>query len=699
MKKIILLSIYLVFLISNISAAATDISGQWLITKVVFGENSEELYQTLTFRTDGMAELQDMVFGSWEMNGNNKVKIKSEMVEEFEGTWIISKLSDSELILKSNNNVLYFKNYNETQIEQENSESDLQGVWELTKTNEDDSDIYVYFEYPNIMQLKYIDYGYTSNESGLWIYNKNNNSVTMMVRDPLLRGNSKILSITDSEISLMNNGNKISANKLEQNGTGREQFSLSNEEYSSETDTMDYNNNYLEYENFSWAQAETKTAYLERVTNLKYKKSFLLNNFDVFITDELSAKVSRDEYSGSIAIDNIFEELPKGDYPDENIFYPLEEPFIYTLVGDKEVTVPAGTFECIVIDTDDYSMNSITRLYMIKNRPGVYAKIINIEDQFDEELYTMYELTDIEGDFNNQKNEKISGEWFLIEMESNGEINKMSTNFEFIDDGRISITQSGYISYYNWSFNEDDNSIILNLNNGDQELIIEVLTDSKMQLKNNELSYSFIKMNKGLAELSEEESRISGYWMLTNTSNPYSLIHLTDDHSVCDIERILRSPIDENYSSIQGKWMYNNTDKSLVFNTDEYEAICSGSFEINKLNETVMILGDRGNSLNFIKIDPDKIAKDNEESGISGLWKINYSTGTYNYYDFRDPILFRKGSSPEDMPISGLWFYNPENKMIFMGYQMHQLEGFTGITEITEETIIFGNGLVAERVR
>ena len=51
------------------------------------------------------------------------------------------------------------------------------------------------------------------------------------------------------------------------------------------------------------------------------------------------------------------------------------------------------------------------------------------------------------------------------------------------------------------------------------------------------------------------------------------------------------------------------------------------------------------------------------------------------------------------MPKSGLWFYNPENKIIFLGYQMHQLEGFSVIKEIRVNLIIFENGLEAERVR
>ena len=73
--------------------------------------------------------------------------------------------------------------------------------------------------------------------------------------------------------------------------------------------------------------------------------------------------------------------------------------------------------------------------------------------------------------------------------------------------------------------------------------------------------------------------------------------------------------------------------------------------------------------------------------------------GKVNFYDFRDPVLFRKGSTKEDMPKNGLWFYNPKNKNLFLGYMMFQLEGFSVISDITENTITFENGLKAERVR
>ncbi len=700
MKKILLIIISLAFIINNISAVTTDIIGQWLMTKAVFNGNTDEVYQTLNFRDDGSAYIQGRGFGSWKTNSkDNTVTIESEMIDEFAGTWKISKSTESKMTLGSKDGSLFFTRYNPEEIENNNKNSGLKGVWKLNNKDEDDADILLYFKAPDKLLVHYTGYGYTGKGSGIWIHNKKENSVILIVQDRLLRGRNDIVSITNGEFILKNKGIKITGYKLEQNGKTREQLPLVENDNKLTTNIQNDETTGLNRENFSWFNIEAKNSYLKDVTTLKYKKSTLLDNFDVFITENLSADVSFDEYNGTIEIDDIFDELPGSDDYEENAFYPLEEPFEYTVVGEKDITVPAGTYKCTVIDINDTFEGSRTRLYMINNRPGVYAKIITVKKEFDDETYNMYELTRIGGNFSTRNNKQIEGSWLLTELTSNGEKNKMSRDFDFINDGRLGLMQSGSINYFKWNYKADENKVALDFGDGEQNLNIETLTMSKMILKNNELTYSFIKMKTESTTPGKEDYLLTGYWMLTNTQNPYSLIHLTDDHSVYDIERISSSPIEENYAARQGKWMYDSSNKTLVFNTDEDDAICYGSFGVRKLKETLMVLDDQGYHRAFVKIDPDKIRNNNAESGLEGLWKIKGQNGTYNYYDFRDLLLFRKGLSEDDMPKTGLWVYNPKDKTLFMGYQMHQLEGSNVITKITEKTIIFDNGLTAEKVK
>jgi len=651
MKKIILVLISLAIISSNVLANTTDVTGQWLMTKAVFDGNTDEVYQTLNFRDDGSAEMQGRVFGSWKANSeDNTVTIKSKMIDEFAGTWKIADSTENEITLNSKNGCLFFTRYNPEEIAKNNIASGLIGVWKLDNKNDEDADILLYFKTPDELLVHYLADGFTGRSSGTWINNKKENSVILMVQDRLLRGRSNIVSITNGEFTLKKKGIEITGNRLEQNSETREQLPLTENDNNTTTITQNDETTGLNSENLSWFNIEAKRSYLKDVTTLKYTKSTLLDNFDVFITEDISADVSFDKYNESIKIDDIFDELPGSNEYEENAFYPLEKPFEYTVAGEKDITVPAGTFKCTVVEINDEFEGSRTRLYMINNRPGVYAKIITVKKDFDDETYNMYELTRIGGDFSAQNNKQIEGKWLLTELISDGEKKKMSRDFEFINDGRLELTQSGSIDYFKWNYKADENKVVLDFGDGEQSLNIETLTTSKMVLKNSKFTYSFVKMDTESTILSKENSYVTGYWMLTNTTNPYSLIHLTNDHSVYDIERIISSPIEENYATRQGKWMYDSSNKTLVFNTDEYDAICYGSLGVRKLNETLMVLDDQGYRLVFVKIDPDKIRNNNAESGLEGLWKIKGQNGAYNYYDFRDPLLFRKGLSKDDMP-------------------------------------------------
>lgn len=408
----------------------------------------------------------------------------------------------------------------------------------------------------------------------------------------------------------------LTGKRLEQNSSTRERLDSDNKFCNPDSSTEQ-----IGYDNFSWFDFEARTAYLKNTTELKYRKSVFLDEFDVFTTEELSAKVYKDD--NSISMDEIFTNIPEGEYTEDNIFYPLEGPFIYYTVGEKEITVPAGTFKCMVIDTDSFSSGNRTRLYMIENRPGVYAKVINIEDKFDGELFTMYELESIEGNFTIQKNKQIIGDWLLTGITTGDKINKTNINFEFINDGRIAVSQSGSMRFFNWK--ENGSGIILDFGDGEQNFTISKLTDNDLKLENPEMSYKFIKMNTGTN--STANSVLTGYWMLINTSDPYSLIHLTEDHSVFDIERIYSSPLSDNYAEMTGKWMYDSTGENLVFNTDEYEAICSGSLQIVKLDDELMILNDQGYRLVFIKIDPGKNIKTIRNRDYRGSGRLRTKTG------------------------------------------------------------------------
>ncbi|MBN2238122.1 MAG: hypothetical protein JW729_11220, partial [Bacteroidales bacterium] len=54
--------------------------------------------------------------------------------------------------------------------------------------------------------------------------------------------------------------------------------------------------------------------------------------------------------------------------------YPLKDD-TYRVVGQEQITTPAGTFDCTVLEVI-YDYDIAKKLWMINDKIGVYAKII-----------------------------------------------------------------------------------------------------------------------------------------------------------------------------------------------------------------------------------------------------------------------------------------------------------------------------------
>lgn len=393
MKKIVFSLLALLIISNGAMAKNSKIVGNWLLTTAKTGDKTQNVYQVVNFKNDGYAEMEGRVFGTWKLDKKAKtIAIESEMIKEFSGKWKITKHTKTKMVLKTGKNVLSLSVYDLKKINKSNKKSGFVGVWKLQEKNDDNADVYLNFTLPNKLSLRSIAPGVSGRSSGEWIYKNKSKTIIMMIHDPLLRGLSKIKKMSAKKFTLEKNGTKIKAKKIKQNAKNREKLDFSTEDASAE----DTEAQQLNPDEFSWFNEEAKISYLKNVTLLKYKKSTLLDDFDVFIEEAVTGKVSFNEDTYQITIDNIFGNLSAREYEPENVFYPLKEPDEYSVAADKEITVPAGTFKCKVIEINDDFENHKMRCYMIKDHPGVYAKIVLIEKEFEKEIYTMYELTGIE---------------------------------------------------------------------------------------------------------------------------------------------------------------------------------------------------------------------------------------------------------------------------------------------------------------
>jgi len=77
-----------------------------------------------------------------------------------------------------------------------------------------------------------------------------------------------------------------------------------------------------------------------------------------------------------------------------NNFFPRSELFPFRIVGTDSISTPAGTFSCTVVEGMDG--DDKVKLWMINNKPGIYAKIIiDRYSPFDEVDYKITELQKI----------------------------------------------------------------------------------------------------------------------------------------------------------------------------------------------------------------------------------------------------------------------------------------------------------------
>ncbi len=696
MRKLLTALVAFLFISTSVMAKNNPVTGIWLLTKVEENGTFTDVYSEINFKGNGSIAMDERDFGTWSYDAKAKtVSIESQMIKEFAGTRKISELDKNKMTLDSKGTKLFFIKIDKEKIKRDNQKSGLIGVW---KMNDNGSTVYLKFAAPDTLKILSVDSGSSSRGQGRWIYDKDNKTIIMMIRDRWLRGNSKIKSLDNSQFVLEKDGKELKAQKIKQNTGTLEKLDFTLDDIY-ESLNNDQTSATLDGAKFSWLNREAKTSYLKKVKKLKYKHSFLLADFNAFVTEELTANVSFDENSNQVTVDKIFGSISAEEDEEDNPFYPVREPEDYRVTADKVITVPAGTFRCKVVESADGFGDRKTRYYMIANRPGVYAKIIVIEKQFNDEKYEMYELTDIEGDFNKQENKQIIGNWLLVKTKTSDKISNMSTEFDFIDDGRLSIDHTVSGDFFYWNFNKDDNTVSLDFKDRVQKLNIAKLDNNEMELQNKQLTYYFAKLQDQHSAAKNENLQIAGYWMLTNTNERYEIVRLSEDHSVFDIDYILSTPIEENASQYRGKWLYNSADSTLVFKTDDHQSLLIGRYKLEKLDDTEFILSQGKGKFYFIKIEPGLITKNNRESGLEGLWKIKQSDGKYKYYEFKTPYQFKYGSAKDNMNNLGLWFYNPDTKKLFIGAEILQLEGFSKIDQIKEDTIKFENGLVATRVK
>lgn len=392
MKKI---SFLLLFFAVTLNAQTEKITGNWLMTKVESNGETNEVYQTFEFKADGKLFAMGMDVAVWKYDETaNSIILNSQMDKDFNGIGKILKLTGEELILDKDGAKFYYSKLNYDEIYKNNEKSGLTGVWEIE--NDEGAQQIVKFEEPDNYAFIDIYQGVTEKASGNWIYNPDEKSLIVVSFHNPLRGKSKITEIGSDKLVIEKEGETFTAKKENSDSEAIERLTFAEEDFPEEQPEIQLPE--------AWYDLEWMSDELNGVKELKFKSGKLVNETNTFNYTTYISKVTVDMEKPSVKFTNLvdeggeltqYSENYKGGLSERyNNFFPKEKPYPYRLVGVEKITVPAGTFECTVIE--GFDMDTKVKYWMINDMPGVYAKTIKEgESPFGDLDYIVTELEEI----------------------------------------------------------------------------------------------------------------------------------------------------------------------------------------------------------------------------------------------------------------------------------------------------------------
>jgi len=401
MKKLSILVVLLAFA-SLANAQTKKIIGSWLMTRVEVDGDVHEPYFITDFKESGKMEVMGMEAGTWKYDkATHSIVMESELDKDFNGKGKILKLDKKELVVSKDGAKLYYTKVDVNLISERNKVSGLIGNWEFKDMPYADATTYLTFKEPDEFSIIEKEPGVESRLSGTWIFDKEKMSLIMigLRGEDNFNGQNKIVNLDKDKLEIKYKGQIFRAKKLKENNIKIERLAFSEEDFYDEDGEYKY---YDEEYKLPWQDAYEKIMSLENVQQLVYNYAKLIEGTEMFQNKTLSADVKANAAEGMLSIDYIFEGYDKNNIPEDSelpsnmeytsLLFPLNGD-TFRIVGTEQLTTAAGTFDCTVIEAlGDFDLK--LKLWMINDKPGVYAKIIQDKPgSFGQ--YAIYELQEI----------------------------------------------------------------------------------------------------------------------------------------------------------------------------------------------------------------------------------------------------------------------------------------------------------------
>ncbi len=384
MKNLLLVLITLIFFAEIANAQKSKLIGSWLVTKVEADGEIQEPYQVTEFTAEGKMGMMGMEVASWKYNKKtNSIEMESDFDKDFSGVAKILKLNTDELIFVKDDVKVFYQKLDENKIAANNKISGVIGTWVFKGEPYPYANTYLTFKEPDEFTMIQKQEGMESSSKGTWIFDKQKMSLIMigLRGEDMLKGENKVVKIDNETIELENHGKVFNANKKAGNAVEIEHLTFTEDDFYTEDGDYKY---YDDEEKLPWQDPMMMMMSLVNVKHLLYKYSVLVENAGVFEDIILTADVVSNPQEQELSIDNIFYGYDRYNLPEDtalpsndnydHILYPDEEN-TFRLAGSEEITTPAGTFDCAVVEVVT-TREARKKLWMIIDKPGVYAKII-----------------------------------------------------------------------------------------------------------------------------------------------------------------------------------------------------------------------------------------------------------------------------------------------------------------------------------
>ncbi len=394
MQRILLL--ILLFIIPLFAKAQTDISGEWLMYQAVMAGDTTTPYFIMDFTADGHIKIYGIDLGKWDYNPDTRIiNFDSKKDPDFNGKGEVLSISDSELTVKKDGMILYYKKIDHERIDRNNEKSHLTGVWKMKTA----PNIFLYLKFSspdNFLYVSNLD-GALTRIRGNWICNTADSSVIIITLQRDFRGLSKIKFYSPTQLRIIKENGVFDFIKVNTNDAAIERLTFSEEDL----ENIDLNE---EQNKLPWRDFELMVERLANISQLVFRNGTLLEDLNLLTYNTLISKIKIDNEKNTVSFSNKtvngrdtmqYSENYKGGLSERyNDFFPNDSPVYFRVVGKDTVSVPAGQFVCTVVEAIDGEKK--IKYWMVDDLPGIYAKtIIETKDVLGDLQYTVTELVEI----------------------------------------------------------------------------------------------------------------------------------------------------------------------------------------------------------------------------------------------------------------------------------------------------------------